>query len=780
MDMNILGYLNKFWAMESYYWIPKICILLALIIFIWQWICKWRYSYPENKRIQNLKFLGSMMLLVWALGFGLYMYAIGHNSMLEEGAEAIQLTGLELCFRSAASSLNMFTFSIDSDIINNIIDYPILTGLISLCTFVAGVLTIWLIISLFGARLWSSIKTLWSSLFHSNNELCIFFGINEASKILANSINHNPDNKKYRIVFVEFPLLDEDEADSGWGSFIKLIIHKKDTFRAVKSVHARLAIANTSLSNLQLTSPDHPERVFQRIGLNVVVRLIRKTNNKIHLFFMSDNEIDNIQSVGVLKNDMTILEKAKDFECKFYCHARYNSIHRVIEDEQFHDNITVKVVDSSHICVEQLKQHVELQPVSYVDIEDDATVSSAFNALVVGFSEVGLDTVRFLYEFGAFVKTDSTDDKVVRSDFHCNVIDKNMSDLAGLFVANTPSVRPAMPFKETAPNSESMITLHQMDCRSVEFYQNLEEWIKTLNYVVVVMNDDEMNISLAVRIFRFAMRYRKNMNHFRILVRIHNDENNHIQKIAEHYNRLLAAELESTDKKIRTHQKTISNTEILHAPITLFGSDDSTYNYEYIINEKLENKARYFKEQYDKSINALRAQSGSQEEIVQDWANEHKDLMQLTGEYKGFSPTYSGIMRLRRIQRQNLENCFHLYTKQKLALEALGSEDYQVLAQHQLFRKENETTYTWIDQVEEKPSVTKVLRVLAQTEHLRWNASHEILGYRDMGDENFKDEARLQHGCIKDWQDLSEIIQSYDCNVVDVSLGIIDLSKKQK
>ena len=66
-----------------------------------------------------------------------------------------------------------------------------------------------------------------------------------------------------------------------------------------------------------------------------------------------------------------------------------------------------------------------------------------------------------------------------------------------------------------------------------------------------------------------------------------------------------------------------------------------------------------------------------------------------------------------------------------------------------------------------------VLDVLARTEHLRWCASHEILGYRVEGDENFKDEAKLQHGCIKPWEDLTKEKQSYDYNIVDVSLGII-------
>ena len=52
-------------------------------------------------------------------------------------------------------------------------------------------------------------------------------------------------------------------------------------------------------------------------------------------------------------------------------------------------------------------------------------------------------------------------------------------------------------------------------------------------------------------------------------------------------------------------------------------------------------------------------------------------------------------------------------------------------------------------------------------------ASHEILGYREDVAEDDKDEARLLHGCLRPWQELTETVRSYDYNVVDVSLGII-------
>jgi hypothetical protein len=93
-----------------------------------------------------------------------------------------------------------------------------------------------------------------------------------------------------------------------------------------------------------------------------------------------------------------------------------------------------------------------------------------------------------------------------------------------------------------------------------------------------------------------------------------------------------------------------------------------------------------------------------------------------------------------------------------------------------LVRKEGSKSYSWLDHsMLPIDKYQKVLDTLAQTEHLRWNASHEILGYRNKEDEKYKDEAKLYHGCLKDWKDLTEVTQSYDYNIVDVSLNLIDV-----
>ena len=57
---------------------------------------------------------------------------------------------------------------------------------------------------------------------------------------------------------------------------------------------------------------------------------------------------------------------------------------------------------------------------------------------------------------------------------------------------------------------------------------------------------------------------------------------------------------------------------------------------------------------------------------------------------------------------------------------------------------------------------------LAITEHERWIASHELMGYT----KNSKnDHVKKHHECMVDWRDLKDDnTRSYDCNVVDTTI----------
>ena len=726
-------------------------------------------------QLTNINLVGAFAL-IWLFGFIVYdvgMYTGERWSLLFNAPMAV------------IHAFGMFVLASDISAVHEPFHNNwIFMACYSLAHFLAAFVSLLFVIKHFGFNIYSGARLIWASYRGKPRQnTYVLWGMSDVTYYLAKSIvKHHEKDADYRIVFVRTNHDNEEKIVRNGMERLFDFLSLKD--RDIDRLQELDCLTTNTFSNLSKIAVEEnaDTDVLGGMGLKALKRIItKKSKGTVHLFFLTGDDITNIKAVANLRRDTSICQMARDGQCKliFYCKARYNSVHRVIEDEQFHDNIEVKVVDTSHICIELLKKNPALHPVNYVDVEHDATVSSLFHSLVVGFGEVGMDAVRFLYEFGAFVKSGSTSDDVCRSDFHCDVVDKDMENISGAFVANAPAIRPAMPFVEGCGNPEALITLHDMDCRSAAFYQKLETWIRTLNYVVVATNNDELNISLAVRIFRLAVRYREHMEHFRILVRVYRDEDHHIGRIAEHYNRLWAAEAQSIDKGKNTHQKTVGNTEHLQVPITLFGTDETTYSYEYVISDGFERLAKRYKHFYDSSVNALKKQSGYQTEESVTWDNEYRDLMQLTDEYKGFSPTYSGLMRLRRIQTQNKANCLHIPTKRMLALRALGKEDYEVLSDHQLFRKDGETTYSWKEGAVPKEGVLRVLEVLAQTEHLRWNASHEVLGYVDEGTETDKDEARLKHGCLKKWQQLSLYYKSFDYNVVDVSLNVIDQEKPQ-
>ncbi|MDE6023695.1 MAG: hypothetical protein K2G13_09375, partial [Muribaculaceae bacterium] len=380
-----------------------------------------------------------------------------------------------------------------------------------------------------------------------------------------------------------------------------------------------------------------------------------------HILFLSDDEKQNLHDVSVLLNDSALrafagcssnsLSSEESLYDRgkviFYCHARFNGVHRVIEDQHYSNNLEVRIIDSSHLNVELLKRNAEILPVNFVEVEPDATVSSAFNAMVVGFDEVGRDVVRYLYEFGAFVKSGADSDHAVRSDFHLDVIDRGMKDKAGLFIAATPSVRCSIPFIEGMNNPDALIELHGEDYRSVGFYMKLKEKIETLNYIVITTDDDELNMSLGVNVFKEAVRYRENLDDLCILVRIHNDDDGHFSKIAQYYNRLWAAQ-EKSDVAGRYRNNAVRSFDDCKLPLYIFGSDEDIYTYNNIIDNAEIREAARHRELYTASTESGYVMQDKEENMK--WYRDVEDLLQTKDE---FHPCYARMMKLRRTQCQD-------------------------------------------------------------------------------------------------------------------------------
>lgn len=622
-------------------------------------------------------------------------------------------------------------------------------------------------------------------------ETYILWGVNDVTYKMAASIkqhyeNTNPEYIKtppYRIIVVKTSA-DSGESETsalGFNKIFEIISLRDSELQQLRQIGCFIAnSSNIGMNSLSEYSADSGNSRHDIIGGELKLRSLSKileckTSDKIHILLLSDDEKQNLHDVSVLLNDSTLnnFSQNSNGSVVFYCHARYNGVHRVIEDHHCSKNMEVKVIDSSHINVELLKSNDLVLPVRYVDVAPDATVSSAFNAMVIGFSEVGQDATRFLYEFGAFVKSGGDGEHAERSDFHLDVVDYKMADKAGAFVANAPAISPSLSFEPELRNPDALIELHNLDCRSVAFYKLLEEKIKTLNYIVVATDDDELNMTMGVRIFRAATRYRANLDKLCILIRIHNDDDGHFVKIADYYNRLWASQDESNiqGKNPNTkYRRDDTREEKYKLPIYIFGQDKDVYTYDNIIDDLDIQRAIKFKEKYEASTN-----EDYQPDTKSVWQKEKESLMQVNSDYH---PAYACVMRLRRTQGQDMANSLHWRTKELLREKAMASNGIVDFPWNSLQRYSEQTKYASKSGVDIDARILRFLTVMAQTEHLRWNASHEILGY--VYDPNGKDEIRLHHDCLTDWENLKDWVRSYDNNVVDLTFGIIDARNKIK
>lgn len=737
--------------------------VIAVFVFVLFWVAS--KQAPSKLKDFGLKWA---FVVVWFYGF--IVYDVGMCT----GEKISLLTNAPMALIYA---FKIFVFDSDVSEIHEVFHSSWVYSLnFALVHFLAAVISTLFFIKYFGFTLVSFLKIWFTSrLGNKVDETFVFWGLNQKTAYLVKDISRQlGKSMNYRIVVVRTNSdgKETSEKHSGIARIFNMLSLPSSQLDLLQDLNCLTIGSFVNLSSVNVLGGEH-DILRDRLKLKTLCNLIcGRTLRRINLFFLSDDEKENIHDVALMLHDSSIKGFVKDteggeagHEVMMYCLARYNSVHRVIEDQSLSEKIQVKVVDSSHINVEILKQRENLLPVNYVDVEADATVSSKFNALVVGFSEMGMDSVRFLYEFGAFVKHGSTDDHVERSPFHLDVIDRNMADLAGTFVANAPAVKLSMPFLKKGNNRSALISLHQMDCRSVEFYKLLQRRIATLNYVVIATEDDELNLSLGVRIFKLAMRCRKDMKKLRILIRACNDDDGHIRRIAHHYNRLWAAyECAPEDNRHkRIHQNEIRVNDEITEPLYVFGMESETFTYANIIADELEQKARDYFENYSKTVDPNRKFKKSA------WDERISDRMQHDKPWKAFSPTYFGIVNLRREQSQDFANSQHELTKKILIEKALKYCKHEDFGFSQLTRMPETTRYVWPRGVKVINEINRIAIVIAQTEHFRWIASHELLGY--VYDEH-KDEVGQRHDCLKDWDYLDEFTRSFDCNVADYVLGV--------
>lgn len=747
--------------------LPVALAIGSTIVVIWSLIQRYRYrlrkderqTIPESYRRQrNLVLLAKVMFWIWCCGWVIYFVAIGVAKQPHVGAEVL--------LRSAVASLDLFWMDIDSNILDAIKGHDVLKGMVVCASFAAVICLATLILSLVLSRLMAYLHIRHISINSQQNHIYVFFGLNEASKLLAKDI-YDKDLHSV-IVFVENSLAGETEQDEdktdGWKNIVSMLTHRRQTFiDADENERRALAIASCDICSLEKDDSN----IWGNIGLETIKNLLQKLssveNGQLHVFFLSENRDSNVRSTAILAKDEMVNNPS--FKTTIYCHARRNGVNKVIEDLGIDEEkrTEVRILDSSHLALEHLKQKAENHPVNFVTVrtlneENPGSVSSEFTSLVMGFGETGQEAVEFLYEYGAFVHQDASAQDSKRSPFCCHVVDSEMEKLEGNFIAGIPAVKynicnhnSSSIYKLAEEDPNGLIMFYSYDYRSIDFIKKvLDPIAEKLNYVVVAIGDDEQNITVAVEILRQVRKKRDNLDNFCIYVRAYEKGTfKHLDEIAQHYNLRLSTDGENPVEKI-----------------VLFGQNDKIYTYNLIVKDKYQEDGR----QYYEAYRSLQIDPNNDEG---DWDKRRKDTMTSKRGTK-----WERMSKIRRKESQDRSNALHAHTKMMLLKKAVGKDkvkDYVLRALSSRTGKESTIDYPQLNRLE------KLLMLnLAMTEHLRWNAAHEMLGYVNNTNGHGCDERTKQHNCLKPWQDLDN--ESHNAGYpVDFKLydfGVVETSFK--
>lgn len=770
-------------------------IIIAICCALWQvWKqCRIWWQGRQSKvagRERLLRVLASLMGLFLATGSALFLQAFSYET--DNVSPGFSFVNAEFLLRSIVCSLDLFMLDIDSNVLDQVSGHHYLKGLISIQAVLSFSCTVAVLLSLVYARVKAYRKLHWQTKIDNNhNHLYVFFGMNEPSRLLAKSIRKEEGEQALIVIVEKSPVDDKDRG--GWNSIVEMFTHREQSFADAEDVDARITFTETRLCDVdkdKLTKKEILDEEYDVLGeMNLIIlrKLIQKLSlgvnaPELHIFVLSENEDENIRALSVLAHDKTINAGVGKIMQRFYCHARRNGLNRVIEDISVKQGLEIRVIDSANLAIELLKADDRNHPVRLMEIdkENPTTVKSAFHSLILGFDEAGQDAFKYLYEFAAFVGSQSGEK---RSPFYCTIVDQRMEELEGYFYAFAPAVM------DKTVSDNVNIKMKTCDCRSSQFYKILNKgFINSLNYVVIALGTDELSMTCAIRLFNYVRQSREDLSRLRIFVRSYqSDKEDYMKKIADHYN-----EGYNTDCKNSLKTDIEKENYICQNIIIPFGQIRDIYSYQMIIDEELTIKGRRFQESYAK-MKGEKELWDDRRAVLLGAKKYKKDILNnkiaVEISVKERKTSLDNIRSLRRKESQDLANALHAGTKLYL-LKKSFDEDYDWYDFFdRYFEIDGETpncegSHDTISYKELNEKENKAILNLARLEHLRWNASHEMLGYIKAKEDLHECNERIrQHNCLRSWGELDKESQdvtrkqgwnadykSFDFGVVDTSL----------
>lgn len=493
------------------------------------------------------------------------------------------------------------------------------------------------------------------------DNIYLFWGVNDASLQLARStIKHEKEHgASHLVVFVKTPLEDNDGNQRiGFGRLLNFISLKDRELNKLDSLESSIVISTFhKLSTLE-TSGDDAEKtdiLRGRLKLRTLARLIDRLPDAagnggrkgLHIFFLGEDRDANINATINILKDSTIAGKCVNI----YCQTRRNSKSTWMEHyDLLHpaEHTKIHIIDTAYLSVMQLKSDVEQHPVKFVSWDTAKGIpATTFSSLIIGFNETGLESLKFLYEFGTFVDEDGH-----RLPCACTVMDNRMDSIAAGFYTKAPAMK-----------SRKEVSLLSCGVNDGLYWQTLAQQIASLNYVVIAAGNDNLGINAATDICNMAYRaqQRDATTRLTVFVRAYDTGNQHrLQKVADDTNRLYA------DRNIA---------------IRLFGCTDDMFTFSMIIDDETLRSAKIYNKTYAMTSGEL---ADSDADIDEVWQRT-LGIKHHTGSY-----SLAEIDEIERKRNQNFCNCLHKSTKNEILRLCRQSDNPSVEMLTRLAQMEHE------------------------------------------------------------------------------------------
>lgn len=705
-EQNQIRDLNTMWF-DLLFW--------ALLFFV---ICCVIYLFVRSKKLRPvLRFVEHRLFKISACiwGAGVVVYMIG---CYDSG-----LSFLSVVPMAVVSAFMMFfgqdDFSpLNPDIVHNV---WFMTAY-SLVHFMAILVMALVLIRFVGFRLNAYIDLKrFAKKCKKGDVVNIFWGTNEASYVLAESIKRKGVNEQN--IFVDIVQPEDSDLESLAVKYDRILDIMSFRGHEVHRLQELGALITTCKYDIVQCEPKPGKSILDVMRMRYLSKIVNTSPN-VRIFFLSNDEIINILSAKKLLQDDSVKMKEG---MEIFVHAR-KSLENMIYDNysQYQSNdmkAKLKLIDSSYLAVAALKADASTHPVTLFDVEQ-GTVKGELNSMIIGFGETGQEAFKYLYEFGALVDAEGK-----KIPFKCCAVDENMGKYGGLIRTNMPKI------------GDNELELVNLSIDSLEFWQMVEQQIEKLNYIFIAINNDQKALFLAVNIYNLAKQRRdEDLSSLRIFVR--------------NYDASRLLHMQDVISNI------VSSVGERGGVMRVFGDAESVYDYDLVISEKRKQHAKLFNYYYspEKGKDSEEAWTNSFEKVEKFKEDNHCSRR-------------TAIEALNVLAESNISNSLHIPTK--FYLMGLTEDDERLAMFYDITkqRAKNTILYPTADK-----AMQQMLINVAKCEHERWIAAQKLAGFRH-GDA--KDYVRKTHPSLCEWDKLSEDKQSYDCNVVDVSIEIV-LNRNKK